>query len=295
METSPKTLPGRSRRTSCLILAVMLVIVIVIASYALPTLALTPPGGAPGHKLNILVLGLDERKGDRGRTDTMVVVSIDYLTKEVRLLSFPRDTRVQLPGKGFDKANSAYAAGGPRASMDVVSRILEIPIHNFVTTNFAGVTRIVDRLGGVVINVDKPMKYDDPYQNLHINIRAGQQLMDGKTVLEYARYRSDPEGDIARTRRQQTLIVSILKKAALPSSWRLLPALLSDVKEMLKTDIGAGRLPFVGLALVWGASRGVRSQTLPGKAVMLGGVSYWSTEPRQVNDLVRDFLGIPLR
>lgn len=269
------------------------ILVPALALYALSTLMLIPVGATRGHKLNILLLGVDERKGDKGRSDTMIVMSIDYLDKKVRLLSFPRDTRVQIPGKGFDKANAAYTYGGPDCAKQVVSRALDIPIHNYVVANFGAVVRIVDRLGGVTINVDKHMRYDDPYQNLHINIKPGTQVMDGQTALQYARYRSDPEGDISRTRRQQALITAILKKAAMPASWASLPGVLSDIRATIKTDISLARLPFLGLAMIMGAARGVESCTLPGKPAMLHGVSYWVTDQRQVRDTVEHFLLIP--
>lgn len=264
---------------------------VLVASYLIHVLMLVPSGAAPGRKVNILLLGVDERKGDRGRADTMIVASLDYLTNDLRVLSFPRDTRVLIPGRGYDKVNAAYAYGGADLAMETVSGALGIPIHYYISTDFGGLVKVVDRLGGLTITVDKPMRYDDPYQNLHINIKAGTQLMDGKTILDYARYRSDPEGDIARVRRQQALIVEILKKAAQPGAWSVLPGLLQDFGEMVHSNISGLRLPSLGIALLRGA-RSAESKTLPGKASLTNGVWYWMVEPAQTRQMVRDFLGI---
>lgn len=263
----------------------------IAAVYLTHVLLLIPPAAAPGRKVNILLLGVDVRKGDRGRADTMIVASVDYLTSSLKVLSFPRDTRVLIPGRGYDKANAAYAYGGPALAAETVSGALGIPIHYYISADFGGLVKIVDRLGGLEITVDRPMKYDDPYQNLHINIKAGTQVLDGKTVLDYARYRSDPEGDIARVRRQQALIVEILKKAAEPGSWHVLPGLLQDFGEMVQTNISKPRLLSLGTALLLG-SRKAESMTLPGKASLLNGASYWIVEPVQVRQTVKDFLEI---
>jgi len=281
-----KTRVTRRVRPSLVVAACVIVIV-----YLAYVLLLIPPAAAPGRKVNILLLGVDVRKGDRGRADTMIVASLDYLTNSVKVLSFPRDTRILIPGRGYDKANAAYAYGGPELAVEAVSSTLGIPIHYYISTDFGGLVKVVDRLGGLTITVDKPMKYDDPYQNLHINIKAGTQAMDGKTVLEYARYRSDPEGDIARVRRQQALIIEILKKAAQPGSWGTLPGLLQDLGEMVHSNISRLRMLPLGTALLLGA-KSAEARTLPGKASLVNGVWYWITEPAQVKQTVRDFLGM---
>jgi LCP family protein required for cell wall assembly len=264
---------------------------VILAGYLLHVAMLVPAAAAPGRKVNILLLGVDVRQGDRGRADTIIVASLDYLTHDLRVLSFPRDTRVLIPGRGYDKANAAYAYGGPELTAETVSGVLGIPIHYYISTDFAGLVKVIDRLGGLVVTVDKPMRYDDPYQNLHINIKAGTQVMDGKTTLDYARYRSDPEGDIARVRRQQALVIEILKKAARPQSWGALSGLLADFKEMVRTNISGARLPSLGLALLLG-SRSAESKTLPGKPSLNNGAWYWIVETSQTRQMVRDFLGI---
>jgi len=280
------------RKRSPVVKALITLLSAILLFYALATIMIIPAGQSPGQKYNVLLLGVDERKGDRGRSDTMMVMSIDYVSKQMRILSFPRDTRVQIAGHGFEKANAAYVFGGAPLASKTVSGLLGVPIHNYVVANFNSVVTIVDRLGGVTITVDKPMRYDDPYQNLHINIKAGTQLMNGKTALEYARWRGDAEGDISRTRRQQTLILAIVKKAAAPSSWPLLPSLLADFRSTITTDISAMRVPFLGAAMLLGVSRGVETKTLPGKASMVNGGSYWVTDPKEVKDVVQKFLGI---
>jgi len=131
----------------------------------------------------------------------MFVATIDEATKSVSLLSVPRDTRVKIPGHGWDKINHAYANGGSQLSQKAVENLLGIPIDYYVTIDFAGFYKIVDAVGGVDVDVEKRMYYEDPYDELVIDIQPGMQHMNGKTAIQYVRYR-DSEGDIGRIERQ---------------------------------------------------------------------------------------------
>ena len=99
--------------------------------------------------VNILVLGIDERPEDPGRTDTMILASIDPVKKQVALISLPRDTRVRIPGRrGYDRLNAAHVYGGPELAMAAVSEFLEIPVDYYVRINFDGFEKLIDILGG---------------------------------------------------------------------------------------------------------------------------------------------------
>ena len=153
-------------------------------------------------KKNIVVMGCDIRKDDAGRSDTLFVVMMDKSDKKAALLSVPRDTRVKIKGHGWDKINSAFAYGGHKLTQETVQNFLGIKLHNYVVVDFQGFKGLVDAVGGVDINVEKRMYYYDPYANFEIDLRPGNQHMDGKTAMQYVRYR-DEEGDIGRIRRQQ--------------------------------------------------------------------------------------------
>ncbi|MBP1763598.1 MAG: cell envelope-related transcriptional attenuator [Firmicutes bacterium] len=225
-------------------------------------------------KMNVLVLGVDERDGDVGRSDTMMVFTVDTKTKDVSLLSVPRDTRVKIPGHGWDKINHAYALGGHKLARQTVESLLGIPMDYYVTVNFAGFYKIIDAIGGVTINVEKRMYYEDPYDDLVINLKPGEQKMDGRTAIQYVRYR-DEEGDIGRINRQQKFIKAILAEAASPSIIPRLPVLVREVSAAVKTDMPTSEMLQLATLVHDAYKQGMKTYMVPGKPAYIGEVSYW--------------------
>nr|PZN45745.1 MAG: hypothetical protein DIU70_00550 [Bacillota bacterium] len=180
----------------------------------------------------VLVLGVD-RSGVLA--DTNMVAALDPDTNRIRIVAIPRDTLVEIPGHGWDKLTHAYSFGREKLSMATVSRLLDIPIDHYVVVNFEGFERVVDAVGGIEIEVTKPMHYDDPYDNLHIHFEPGVYHMNGEKALAYARYRSD--SDIHRLKRQQEVIRKVAEKAIQPSVIWKLPSLVSALYATVKTDL----------------------------------------------------------
>jgi LCP family protein required for cell wall assembly len=110
------------------------------------------------NRVNILIVGCDEIE-NHGRADTIVFLSISPKTKDVLILSIPRDTRVEIPGRGMDKINHAYAFGGESLLTKTVSSFLDLPIHFYAVADFNGFVNIIDELGGVEIDIEKEMHY----------------------------------------------------------------------------------------------------------------------------------------
>ena len=133
--------------------------------------ALTPPAvkkeQVPMYqgKRNIMVLGVDRRIDDVGRSDTLFVAMLDTQKNRISLLSVPRDTLVKIPGHGWDKVNHAYAFGGHALSQKTLEGFLGIPINNYLLVDFRGFVDLVNAIGGVDIDVEKPMQYQDPYDD----------------------------------------------------------------------------------------------------------------------------------
>lgn len=182
-------------------------------------LGLTQLKGEGDGRINILVLGIGGKGWDGPYlSDTMMVVSIDPRTKDVAMLSIPRDLYVKIPNYGWSKINAADAVGeqrktgsGPDLSQTVVQNILGIPIHYYVRVDFAGFKQAVDTVGGVNINVDKAL-YDPYYPGTVVNIKPGLQHMNGNLALEYARSRKTTS-DFDRAARQQKVLVALKDKA----------------------------------------------------------------------------------
>lgn len=135
-----------------------------------------------GSKRNIVVLGVDgrEKDDDPGRSDTLFVVMFDPKSKNVSLLSIPRDTRVRIPGHGWDKINHAYAFGGHKLTQQTTEELLGIQVNNYVMVDFSGFESLVDAIGGIDIDVEKDMYYYDDWDDFLIDLPAGQQHLDGK-------------------------------------------------------------------------------------------------------------------
>ncbi|MGL6016346.1 MAG: LCP family protein, partial [Selenomonadaceae bacterium] len=106
------------------------------------------------NKINIMIMGVDRRNDDVGRSDTLMVATVDPDQKKASLLSLPRDTRVKIEGNGVDKINAAYAYGGHKLSQKTVEQLLGAPINYYVLIDIKSFERIIDALGGIDINVD---------------------------------------------------------------------------------------------------------------------------------------------
>lgn len=164
--------------------------------------------------LAVLLLGVDEREGDRGRSDTIVVLTVNPESKSVKLLSIPRDTRTTLFGKNTeDKINHAYAFGGVDMSISTVEDFLDIPIDYYIQVNMEGFMDIVDALGGVTVHNDME------FQAGSLTFPQGVITLDGEKALAYSRMRyDDPRGDFGRQDRQRQIIQAVMKEGASFSS-----------------------------------------------------------------------------
>ncbi|MDR3566259.1 MAG: LCP family protein [Negativicutes bacterium] len=229
------------------------------------------------HKINILVLGVDEREGDVGRSDTTFLLTVDTSTKDVAMLSIPRDTRVKIPGFGWDKINHAYPLGKAKLAQKAAEDLLGIPIDYYVVINFAGFYKIVDAVGGVDINVEKRMYYQDPYDDdggLVINLRPGMQHMDGKTAIQYVRYR-DEEGDIGRVQRQQKFVKAMLQQVTSPGVIVRVPAIIREVSAAVQTSLSTSDMLSMAKLLSDAQKQGMVTDMVPGTPAYISDVSYW--------------------
>ena len=214
------------------------------------TVVHTPPFEGRTH-VNILILGTDVNFVDKGipRSDTIKLASVDLNKPSISILSIPRDTWVDIPGYGYAKINSAYQRGGDveidrvRSAQSAVANLLggiagqEIPIDYYVRIQTGGFKRIVDALGGVEIDVEKQMDYDDNYQNLYIHLKPGRQVLNGTQAMGYVRFRHDREADYGRMRRQDQFIRALAAQLEKPETKARLPRVLGAVDSMLKTDL----------------------------------------------------------
>ncbi|MDF9406953.1 MAG: Regulatory protein MsrR [Pelotomaculum sp. PtaB.Bin013] len=238
-------------------------------------------------RLNVLLLGIDARQGETmARTDTMILASVDQKSKQVALLSIPRDTRVNIPGYGMDKINSASAYGGPELSTKVVSQLLGTQIKYYVLVNFSGFKDIVDALGGVTFDVEQSMYHWDEDPALEINLKKGVQRLDGDKALQYVRYRDYPMGDIDRTKYQQKFLVALGKEMLQPATIPKLPRLVTEINRYVKTNMPATDLYKLATASKNMENGNFVAQTLPGRPLDINGGSYWGVDPTEAKQVL---------
>ena len=247
-------------------------------------------------KSTVMIMGVDERADDVGRSDTLMIATLDPDKNQAALLSVPRDTRVKIKGHGFDKINAAYAYGGRKLTQETIESLLNTHIDHYIKINVHGFTKIIDALGGIDIDVEKRMYYEDPWDDdggLYIDLQPGMQHMDGKTAITYVRYR-DEEGDIGRIKRQQNFMKAVMDKLVSPTIIPKLPAIVSAVSDSVETDMSVSEiLSFLG-TLQDAKDNGLKSEMLPGKPVYIEGISYWVPDISKTRQILANTLGIKI-
>ena len=245
-------------------------------------------------KKNIVVMGCDIRKDDAGRSDTLFVVMLDKSKKNAALLSVPRDTRVKIKGHDWDKINAAFAYGGHKLTQETVQDFLGIKLNNYVVVDFQGFQGLVDAVGGVNINVEKRMYYYDPYANFEIDLRPGEQHMDGKTAMQYVRYRDD-EGDIGRIRRQQRFMMALYKQIASKNIIAKVPGVSKQIMSMIKTDLSLKEMLELGNVMRDMMEKdGLKMAMVPGEPKYIDGISYWIPDIPKMRQQMADMQGVKI-
>ena len=227
--------------------------------------------------INILLVGEDSNDGSH-RADAIAVirVNVDEKEKSVKVLSLPRDTRVEIPGKGWQKINHAYAYGEIDLLRRTVINYLGIPLNYYVMVDYAAFPKIVDLIGGVEIAVEKRLRYTDRAAGLVIDIPKGMQHMNGETALKYVRFRNDALGDIGRVKRQQRFILAVLSKIKSPSIVARYPKLVGESMKMVKTDLNLSQaLQLASYIQQLSVTGDLQFATLPGYPSYINGISYW--------------------
>jgi polyisoprenyl-teichoic acid--peptidoglycan teichoic acid transferase len=247
-------------------------------------------GPAPG-RVNILVLGVDERSDDTGRSDTMFVIAVDPNAQDVDIISIPRDTRVKIPGFGYDKINHAYAQGKYKLAQRTVENLLGVSMQHYLIIDFNGFKRIIDALGGVTIEVEKRMYYEDPYDNLVIDLQPGVQKLNGDDAIGYVRYR-DQGGDLARIQRQQKFMKAVMQQITQPSTIGHLPTLVKELSGAVQTNMSSGDLVNLAKLINDARKHGLKGHVIPGTPIFIGEISYVLPDIVEMRRMIAEIMGI---
>jgi len=182
---------------------------------------------------SVLVLGVDERADDAGRSDTMVVLAVNPELNSTKMVSIPRDTYTDIIGKDIkDKINHAYAFGGIEMAMDSVENLLDIPIDYVVQVNMDSFKEIVDAVGGITVNNTLDFKVGN------YNFPKGEVSLDGEEALAFVRMRyEDPRGDFGRQDRQKQVIQAVLREGASVNSLLNYKSIFGAIGNNVRTNM----------------------------------------------------------
>jgi LCP family protein required for cell wall assembly len=243
--------------------------------------------------MNILLIGSDKSTvpGDPGRSDTQMLVRLDPETKSISMLSLPRDLRVDIPGVGYDKMNTAYSYGGPALVIKTFKQLTGLPVNGWIEVNFSGFWHVVNILGGIYLPIDHKYFVPASADYKSINLEPGYQLVRGKQALNYVRYRHDQKGDFTRMQRQQLFLREVQRQSGRWSSdvtkvLKLIKAITGETKSSLSSLKKIE--PLVGLAFEVDTSK-VYQAHLEGDTPMLDGISYVTATDEQIADVVDQF------
>ncbi|QGG55284.1 LCP family protein [Paenibacillus sp. FSL W8-1187] len=218
----------------------------------------------------VLVMGVDERLNDVGRTDTLMLLAVNPQKSDVLMLSIPRDTRTTIIGRDTeDKINHAYAFGGVNMAVQTVESFLDYPVDYYVKVNMEGFEKIVDLLGGV--EVDNSFAFTIDGQTYE----KGKLKLTGEQALLYSRMRyDDPRGDFGRQNRQRDIIQQVMKNALTISSLTKASGMLEQIGSNVKTDISFDTMKDL-LVNYRPKIEKITQKEVSGQGTRIGGIYYY--------------------
>lgn len=258
----------------------------------------------PSNSMNFLVVGVDNGSGDEDdqndprRTDTMFVVHYNYKDKKYDVISIPRDTKVQINGKD-QKVNAAHAIGKIPLAVKTVEKLLNIKIDHYVKIDTVGFRKFIDTIGGIDVIVDRDMVYDDPSQDLHINLNQSDQPqhLNGSEAEGFIRWRKNnngggyAEGDIGRIKHMQGFFSTIVDKLQSPTIITKIPGILSIFPKYVETDLNATDIMKFAMSLVKTQKENIKYHVVPGEAKYENGISYYfydNSKNKELNAIFSD-------
>lgn len=247
--------------------------------------------------INVLLLGMDigdtsdVSNKDAKRTDTIILANFDPITKEAKLISIPRDTRVKIGGKS-QKINAAYPIGGEKLVKQLVGNILGVKVDYVVKVDYEGFRGIIDAIGGIDMYIEQDMNYDDPGQDLHIHFNKGETVhLDGKKAEEFFRWRKNNDGtglangDVDRIKNQQKFINAVIDKVLSVSTITKIDSIAEILNKNIETNIPLDVTVAYGLKGLETDKNNIKMMTLPGEGKYVGNVSYYIPDEKATKEL----------
>lgn len=254
------------------------------------------------NEILFLLMGVDAqsvKKSKGTRTDTMMLTKVNFETGEISILSIPRDTRVPVKGKQ-DKINAAHAYGGVDLTLQTVSDFLGIDVDYYVKVDYNIVQEVVNKIGGVEIDVPFDMKYKDPTAEppLNINLKKGLQVLYGKEAHDFLRWRHNnsytvgyKEGDVGRIKAQQYFMKELVKQTLKPKNLLKLPSLIETYFSNVETNIPLSTMLKGAASANKIDTENMVTDTVPGEGKYIGDISYYIFDREKTDIIVNEMFG----
>lgn len=230
--------------------------------------------------ISILLMGVDERENDRGRSDSLILLTVNPKDQSTKMVSIPRDTRTMIAGqKKEDKINHAYSYGGLDTTIETVEDFLDIPVDFYIEVNMKSFKDIVDAVGGVKVN----NSFDFKYEGVHFP--KGQIELNGTDAVNYSRMRyADPRGDFGRQDRQIQILKAVINKGASFNSLANYNDILDVIAKNVRTNLTFNNMIDIQ-ANYKEARHGLQQVRINGKGTEINGVYYYTVPQSELTEL----------
>lgn len=238
--------------------------------------------------INIALFGIDAEDGNAGRSDSIIIATIDTEHRKIKLTSIMRDSYVNIPDRGNDKINHAYAFGGAQLAMKTLNENFNLNIDDFVAVNFTTLPKIIDKIGGITVDITS----EEVSHISGIN-SAGTYTLSGNQALSYSRIRYATGGDYVRTERQRTVLSKMFEKIITINPTQY-PELLSEILPMVQTSLDYTKVLEIGTeALKMGVTK-LEQERFPidgyCQGEMIGGVYYLTFDKEATVDQIHNYI-----
>ena len=230
----------------------------------------------------LLLAGTDQRADEASRSDTIMYAALRPVDRKIEMVSIPRDSLVEIPGVGEDKINASLAYGGVELLQETVENLVDNPVDHTVLINFESFADIIDAMGGIRINVEEDMYLPEE----GIDLKAGEQKLDGHDALAFVRWRGDGTGDIGRMERQSQFMQALSEKIRHLTPWRAVMTLWTVQRE-IETDLSLLDILKLGWDFIGMDSDALEVQHFTYDTPYINGISYVILDDQSIDETIQ--------
>ncbi|WP_346936259.1 LCP family protein [Clostridium sp.] len=238
---------------------------------------------------NIALFGIDQTDGDVGRSDAIIIATVDSLHKKLKLTSISRDSYVNIEGHGYDKLNHAYAFGQEELAIKTINQTFGLDITDYAKVNFNNLKDIIDIIGGIDITVE-----DSELEDLNgVISTSGRQHVNGTQALAYSRIRKNSGGDDSRTERQRILLTEIFNKVSTVGILKL-PSMVNDILPHVQTSLSTSEVLSLGTKVLTSGITNIEQIRFPlseySKGEQIDGVYYTTFDEEITKEQIQKYI-----